>query len=195
MKKVGKILAVTATVAYPFAVFAFLLVFKASPRGIGLCLLAVAALNFLALSGDASEPFARVRRWGGFGLSVGLVALVFITDNSVFAKAYPVAVNLVLLSLFGFSLIKPPTVVFRLASLQDKSLRESGPAREKAEPYCRKVTVVWCGFFIVNGAIALSTVLWASPIVWTVYNGAVSYVLIGALFLGEMVVRRRVMRL
>lgn len=194
MKKLGKILAVAATVAYPFAVLACLLVFKVSARGIGLCLLAVAALNFLALSGGGKEAVDRARRWGGLGLSLALVALVFITDDAAFAKIYPVVVSLVLLALFGFSLLKPPTMIFRLASMQDKSLRESGPGREKAEPYCRKVTVVWCCFFVANGLVALYTALWASPVVWTVYNGFVSYILIGALLVGEMIVRRRAMR-
>jgi uncharacterized membrane protein len=194
VKKLAKILAVAATIAYPFAVLACFLVFKVSARGIGLCLLAVAVLNFLALSGGGRGGADRARKWGGLGLSLALVALVFVTDNAAFAKAYPVLVSLVLLSLFTFSLIKPPTVIFRLASLQDKSLREGGSARDKAEPYCRKVTLVWCGFFIANGCVALYTALWASPLAWTIYNGFVSYVLIGALLLGEIVVRRRAMR-
>jgi len=48
--------------------------------------------------------------------------------------------------------------------------------------------------FIANGCVALYTALWASPLAWTIYNGFVSYVLIGALLLGEIVVRRRAMR-
>jgi uncharacterized membrane protein len=194
VKKLGKILAVSATVAYPFAVLACLLVFKVSARGIGLCLLAVAAFNFLALSGGKRGSVDRVRKWAGLGLSLVLVALVFVTDNAAFAKVYPVLVSLVLLTLFAFSLIKPPTIIFRLASLQDKSLRESGSARDKAEPYCRKVTFVWCCFFVANASVALYTALWASAVAWTVYNGFVSYVLIGALLLGEIIVRRRAMR-
>jgi uncharacterized membrane protein len=197
VKKLGRILAVSATIAYPFAVLACLLVFKVSARGIGLCLLAVAALNFLSLSGPSGGEgavSARARKWGGLGLSLLLVALVFITDNAAFAKIYPVVVSLVLLSLFGFSLAKGPTMIFRLACLQDKSLREAGSARDKAEPYCRKVTLVWCCFFVANASGALYTALWASPLAWTVYNGFVSYILIGALLLGEMLVRRRAMK-
>jgi uncharacterized membrane protein len=192
--RIGKLLAVAATVAYPFLVIACLLVFKVSARGIGLCLLAVAALNFLTSSGADGGSAGKARKWGALGLSLALVALVFATDNAIFAKLYPVVVSLTLLALFGFSLISPPTAVFRLASLRDKSLREPGPARDKAEPYCRKVTVVWCCFFVINGSIALYTALFASPVAWSVYNGFVSYVLMGALFLGEMIARRRAMR-
>jgi uncharacterized membrane protein len=194
MKKLGKVLAISLTVAYPFVVLACLLVFKVSARGIGLCILAIAALNFLSLSGGGKGPIDRVRRWGGLGLSLVLVALVFVTDNPVFAKIYPVLVSLALLAVFTFSLVKVPTVIFRIASLKEKSFREEGPGRDRAESYCRKVTVVWCAFFVVNGSIALFTALWASPIAWTIYNGFISYILIGVLFVGEMIVRRRAMR-
>jgi uncharacterized membrane protein len=192
VKRLGKILAVSATVAYPFAVLACLLVFKASARGLGLCLLAVGALNFLALGGG--KGLDRARGWGGLALSLVLVALVLATDNAAFAKIYPVLVSLVLLTVFAFSLLKPPTMIFRLASLRDKSLREPGAARDKAETYCRKVTLVWCCFFVANGAVSLYTALWADPLVWTLYNGFLSYALIGALLLGEVLVRRRAMR-
>jgi uncharacterized membrane protein len=194
VKKLGKILAIAATVAYPFAVLACLLVFKVSARGIGLCLLIVASLNFLSLSGGEPGLATNARKWGGLALSLALVALVFITDNAIFAKIYPVVISLVLLSLFGFSLAKGPTMIFRLASLQDKSLREAGPARDKAEPYCRKVTQIWCCFFSINALINFYTAIWATPLVWTIYNGFISYILIGVLLLGEMVVRRRAMR-
>lgn len=194
MKRIGRFFAVAATAVYPFVVLLCLLVFKVSARGIGLCLLAVGALNFLSFSGAESGSPGKARKWGALGLSLALAALVLVTNNPIFAKIYPVVVNLALLGLFGFSLMSPPTVVFRLASLKDKSLRESGAARDKAEPYCRKVTAVWCCFFIANAAVSLCTALLADPLAWSVYNGFVSYVLMGALFLGEMLARRRAMR-
>ena len=194
MKQIGKILAVAATVAYPFAVLACLLVFKVSARGLGLCLLAVAALNVLAFSGGRKEPLGKARLLVVLGLSLVLAAAALVTNNPAFAKMYPVAVNLALFAVFGFSLARPPTVVFRLACLQDKRLREAGSERDKAETYCRKVTVVWCCFFVLNACAALYTALWASPVAWTAYNGFIAYLLIGALFAGEYLVRRRAMR-
>lgn len=194
VKRIGKLLAVAATVAYPLVVLLCLLVFKVSARGIGLCLLAVAALNFLSFPGKGEAPAGKARKWGALAIALALAALAIVTDDPVFAKIYPVAVNLSLLALFSFSLLSPPTAVFRLATLQDKSLREAGPERDKAERYCRKVTIVWCCFFALNAGISLCTALFASAIVWSVYNGFVSYVLMGALFLGEMIARRRVMR-
>jgi uncharacterized membrane protein len=58
--------------------------------------------------------------------------------------------------------------------------------------YTRRVTGVWCGFFVLNGSLALATALWASNQVWALYNGLLAYVMMGALFGGEWLVRRRV---
>jgi len=58
--------------------------------------------------------------------------------------------------------------------------------------YTRKVTIMWCAFFVANGLAALATALWASNEVWLLYNGLVSYLLMGALFAGEWLVRRRI---
>ena len=51
---------------------------------------------------------------------------------------------------------------------------------------------MWCGFFVVNGAVAAATALWATPAVWALYNGLLSYVAMGVLMGGEWLVRRRV---
>ena len=59
----------------------------------------------------------------------------------------------------------------------------------------RTVTKVWCGFFVANGLAALGTALWASPKVWSLYNGVVAYLLMGVLFAGEYLVRLRFKRL
>jgi uncharacterized membrane protein len=56
------------------------------------------------------------------------------------------------------------------------------------------VTFAWCAFFIGNGAIALYTAMFASFASWTLYNGLIAYLLIGAMFGGELLTRRRVLR-
>ena len=78
-----------------------------------------------------------------------------------------------------------PTVIERIARLTDPALPD------EAIPYVTGVTRVWCAFFVVNGAIALWTALAASDATWALYNGAIAYVLIGALLLGERLVRPR----
>jgi uncharacterized membrane protein len=53
------------------------------------------------------------------------------------------------------------------------------------------VTRAWCVFFVANGGIALWTALAASDATWALYNGAIAYVLIGAMLAGEWLLRPR----
>ncbi|HBX05823.1 MAG TPA: DNA gyrase subunit B [Leclercia adecarboxylata] len=101
---------------------------------------------------------------------------------------YPVVVNLVMLVVFGGSLWTSMPVVERLARLREPDLSPVGVR------YTRRVTQVWCGFFIINGAIALFTVLHADIRLWTLWNGMIAYLLMGTLMAGEWVVRQRAMK-
>lgn len=98
---------------------------------------------------------------------------------------YPILVNALMLLIFGWSLFYPPSLIERLARLQHPDLPPEGVI------YTRRVTLVWCGFFIVNGALALATALWASLEIWSLYNGLIAYVLMGVLFAAEYLVRIR----
>lgn len=116
-----------------------------------------------------------------------LTALVFWSNTILPLKLYPVMVNGLLLVVFAASLWFPPTVVERIARLQDPELPQ------KAVVYTRRVTQIWCLFFVGNGLIALWTALWQSVHVWFWYNGVIAYLLIGSLFVGEWLIRRRVL--
>lgn len=144
-------------------------------------LLVLAALRLI------TGPRDRVGRL--VAVAAGLIAIVSLLGGGAASmKYYPVIVNLSLLGLFGFSVLFPPTVIERLARLQEPDL----PAA--AIPYVRRVTLTWCAFFAANGAIALMTALWASDAVWALYNGCIAYLAMGALFAGEWLVRQRVKR-
>ena len=75
-----------------------------------------------------------------------------------------------------------PSLIERLARLQHPDLPPEGVI------YTRRVTQVWCGFFIVNGIIALATAPCSSFEVWSLYNSLIGYILMGILG-GEYVVR------
>lgn len=101
-------------------------------------------------------------------------------------RLYPVAVNAVLLFVFAMSLRTGPSFVERLARIREPDLHP------EAVEYTRKVTIVWCVFFVANGLTALYTALFSSFNVWAFYNGAVAYGLMGLLFGIEWIIRRRV---
>ncbi|EXJ46560.1 putative dNA gyrase subunit B [Vibrio parahaemolyticus VPTS-2010_2] len=88
-----------------------------------------------------------------------------------------------MLCVFAFSLKQPQSIIERLARLQEPELPPSGVA------YTRKVTMVWCVFFVLNAAFALYTCFLPVKI-WTLYNGLISYLLAGSLFAGEWIVRQ-----
>ena len=99
-------------------------------------------------------------------------------------KFYPVMVNGVLLGVFCASLRVPPTIIERIARLRDPALPPAGVR------YTRRVTQMWCVFFLFNGILSLWSIT-RSDRVWFWYNGVIAYVLIGSLFCGEWCVRRR----
>ncbi|MBR9873563.1 MAG: DNA gyrase subunit B [Vibrionaceae bacterium] len=123
-------------------------------------------------------------------LTTGAVGILLVTFGLVFKqhgwlKFYPVVVNVCMLCVFAFSLKQPQSIIERLARLQEPELPPNGVA------YTRKVTMVWCVFFVLNAAFALYTCFLPVKI-WTLYNGLVSYLLAGGLFAGEWIVRQLV---
>jgi uncharacterized membrane protein len=146
----------------------------------GLVLLAALMRVFTLKASTAS------RWWLGGGLL--LAAAAIISNAWLPLKLYPVMVNVAMLCAFGLSLISPPSMIERLARVREPDLPT------EAILYTRRVTQVWCVFFVFNGSIALATALWASPDIWSLYNGVIAYLLMGLLFGGEYVVRVRFKR-
>ncbi len=114
-----------------------------------------------------------------------LLVSAFVNQSS-WLLAYPVFVSMVFFTVFAYSLSYPPTVVERLARLEDPDLPPKGV------DYTRKVTQVWSGFFLLNAAISLFTIWYGDPWLWSLYNGGLFYLLMGLLMAAEMFVRRKV---
>ncbi len=100
-------------------------------------------------------------------------------------RAYPVLMNSAMIYVFGRTLIHPPSMIERFARIVEPELDDFGVR------YTRTVTLVWVCFFAVNGCIALLTAVFGSWTVWGIYNGVISYCLVGILFAGEYLIRRR----
>ena len=175
MKRARIVLFTLLSVAYPLAIY--LLLGRFEPRWLALLLCVLAMVRAIA---------TREAIWLWVALATGLLAAWAGLGNSALPlKLYPVLVNVALLLVFGLSLRFGTPVIERLARIQEPDL----PAYAVA--YTRRVTQAWCVFFLVNGAIALTTATLASERVWALYNGLVAYVLIGAMFAGEWLLRQR----
>jgi uncharacterized membrane protein/acyl-CoA synthetase (AMP-forming)/AMP-acid ligase II len=126
-------------------------------------------------------------------LLLGLGVLCLIINSAIILKLYPLLINILFLTTFGRTLFSPPSMIFRFALMQDKTLRGSLNEKRIAD-YCRIVTYVWCGFFIINGSIAAWTIFSGSDMFWLIYNGGITYILMGAIFVGEFIVRKIVQK-
>ena len=101
---------------------------------------------------------------------------------------YPVAVNALMLAVFGGSLFTKQTVIERLARLQHPDLPPEGVR------HTRRVTQIWCAFFVFNGVTAAILAGLQYYDWWAAYTGIVSYVLMGILFAGEWIYRKLVLK-
>ena len=179
VSRILTIFTVLVTLSYPLAVW--LTEGRVEPRLMAGLLMLAAFTRFPGLPSDHAT-----RRWLG-STSILVIAAVW-ANSALPLKLYPVLVNGALLALFAYSLVAPPTIVERFARVQEPDL----PLQAIA--YARRVTQVWCGFFVINGCAALLTALYASSALWWLYNGFIAYLLIGFLFAGEYCVRRRFTR-
>lgn len=96
---------------------------------------------------------------------------------------WPTTISIALLFAFGRTLVRPPSIVERFARVQKSALTE------EEITYCRRVTGLWCLFFMANGSVALCLAWGGSLRAWTLYNGMIAYVLIGTLMASEYAYR------
>lgn len=148
-----------------------------------LVVLWVAVLGVWLLTGR--EPSAKLRA-AIFCAAVMLAALALAgpVSGQALAKFYPVIISMALLVVFAGSLMRPPSVI-------ERAVRRSGrqvPAQ--ASRYMRWVTIVWVVFFAVNGALAAWLAVFGAVQDWALYNGLVSYLIIGAIMGLELAIRR-----
>lgn len=176
VSRILTIFTVLITLSYPLAVW--LAEGRVEPRLMAGLLMLAGFTRFPGL------PFDHATRWWLSAISILVIAAIW-ANGALPLKLYPVLMNGALLALFAYSLVAPPTIVERFARVQEPDL----PLQAIA--YARRVTQVWCVFFVINGCVALLTALYASSALWWLYNGFIAYVLIGLLFVGEYCMRRR----
>ena len=121
-------------------------------------------------------------------LRIALTPLVvwalYLLKANVWFRLYPAVMVALALAVFALSLARTPLVeVFARKMGESLDLR--------GVEYCRRVTVVWTVFLAAHLAVTVATVF-ASHEVWALYNGLIAYILMGSLFAGEWLYRKRV---
>ena len=169
-----------AVVAYPLIVYFGMA--RLELRTLALLLAALLLPMQLARLTDRQ----RAHLWAVLPLPLGimgLLGLAALVDDHRFILALPVLINLTLLAGFVSSLRDTP-LVERFARMQVEDL----PNDEVA--YCRRVTVIWSVFLGLNALVCLALALAAPLSWWTLYTGAVAYLLMGLLFASEFLYRK-----
>ncbi len=114
-----------------------------------------------------------------------LLALGTIFYQDLVAKLIPIFIQLSLMDFFGKTLRKGkgPSLVERFASLD---FPEIPPVVSR---YCRRLTMMWTGFFAFNVLACIVLALFAPVSWWAFYTGIMIFVLTGILMVGEYIWR------
>lgn len=161
-------------IAYPFIVF-FAFKTGMAIRFIGLFLLSVVVLSFL-----------RNKNRFLFGIGLFVCFLILCFNQDIFLKIYPVLMNAAVCAMFALSLKKTPLIT-QYAQKMHKNLDKYGIK------YTRNATLAWAVFMGCNTLISLATVFMQMNI-WVLYNGFISYILIGLMMISEYILRKWFLR-
>jgi len=112
-----------------------------------------------------------------------LIVIAFFYFTKITAlKFYPPTVNFCIFLLFFLSIFSKETIIQKFARMTDGELSPS------LVNYTRKLTYVWSIFLFINFSIALATVFLPDKF-WILYNGFISYILLGMFFAIEYLIR------
>ncbi len=98
----------------------------------------------------------------------------------------PVVFSLLFLAFFASSLLpgRQPVVT-------EMAIRMGEQRSARMFDYTRRVTIAWCAFFAGLAALSTGLALWSSPGAWSWFVNLGSYLLVGAFFVGEFILRGR----
>ena len=116
-------------------------------------------------------------------IALVFVALGWISNNGTWLLVLPSATQ----ATFGLAFLRSLSGTPLIEHFARMVKPELGPAQLA---HCRRWTLIWGIYLLVLAAIGLGLARWATLSVWTVYVGVLSYVLIGALFAVEYVIRK-----
>jgi len=174
-----KPLIVALFLAYPFIIYYGLLNY--SLWQIALLISVLAGLRAFVFKGSKSQ-LAKIGFYGSLCL-MAFSLLSIILNNNGWLKLYPIIISLMFFVVFFSSLFSDKTTIQRFAEIKEKNIDA------KKQSYMYKLTIIWCVFFVINTIISTYTMLYLSFQQWTLYNGFISYILMGTLIVLELAYR------
>ena len=166
-----------ATVAYPFVIYTQLNTWGPAVLAWGLFALLLARV---LLRGEFKKP----EQYLQLCLVGGLCVIAAVLQSEELLRYYPVAMSLAFAGFFLWSLRTATPLIERFAAFRNNE--EFAP---HARYYMRQLTKIWAVLLAVNGVVATYTACCVTLESWTLYNGAISYIVLGVFTLIELVVR------
>lgn len=111
------------------------------------------------------------------------VILLFKITGLSSLKIYPILMNFLFFAVFFVSLFSKETVIQHIARKMD------GKLEEPVLSYTKNLTYIWVIFLFVNFSVSVAT-MFLSDNFWLLYNGFISYFLVGMMFIVEYPVRK-----
>lgn len=120
---------------------------------------------------------------------IGMFAVIgiFHFTDFILLKYYPPVMNFCLFMIFFSSLFQERTVIQKIALASDPN------SNEAVMKYTKNLTYIWAVFTFLNFLVSVGTVFMSEKI-WALYNGFISYLLVGIIFIIEYIVRINFMR-
>ena len=174
------VLQVLLGLAYPALIYLALQVME--PRAVAICMLLFLAARLAVTSPRRLLRYAKALRLAMIGVTAALLISAAWNDP-VSLRATPALVSFALLIAFAYSLTQRESIIEGYARVL------AGDLPEEEILYCRRVTLVWCAFFLVNGSAALWLALEGTLGQWALYTGGIASVMMGILFAAEYIYR------
>lgn len=185
---VAKALIGLVLLAYPVAIYLARDHFTPSQMLAGL----LALLGVRSLVAGWILRVHAVRQWVlGAALLLAAVAMA-LAGNWVrleWLRFYPVLFDLAVAGMFLGSLFTERSLIERIASLFHREPLSANTIR-----YARHVTEAWAALMIVIALVATYTAVVSPLATWSLFNGVIVYVVLGAFFAGEYALRRHMKR-
>lgn len=183
MQRIRDLVIGLVALSYPFLVY-----FgegRVNGRLLGLLLLSLVGLR-LASAPRHQAVKTLIKPALAFLPVVPLAAAASLTGDTRLLTAVPVAVSLAFFATFaGSRQAGRESMVERFARVH-RGLDVLPPT---AATYCRRLTLLWAGFFLVNALITAALALWGPLSWWALYSGLIAYMAMGLLMACEFAYR------
>lgn len=153
--------------------FLTLVVFEKDMRvvSLGMMIIGVLALILNFKGGNKVTPL----------IMCGCALVFIITKSDIVIKFYPCWITAVFGWMFLSSLIHKDPIILKFAKLWDTSIPVH-PGYDQISRYCITWNWIWVAFFTFQLVINFYLAMWGSSRAWAIYNGLVSYLLQGLMF-------------